>query len=87
MRGEGENFAFKPPVTVNLSAFVEPDRLFDGMGKKGTIRGVKLSMDVDNLFDRYRRVTREDGTVPAGYYRNEIDPLGRTVRLTLRKKF
>lgn len=87
LRGEEESFAFKPPVTVNLSAFVEPDRLFDAMGKKGTIRGVKLSMDVDNLFDRYRRVTREDGTVPAGYYRNEIDPLGRTVRLTLRKKF
>lgn len=85
--GEQERFTFTPPVTINLSAFVEPDRLFEGASKTGVTSGLKLSMDVDNLFDRYRRVTREDGTVPAGYYRNEIDPLGRTVRLTLRKKF
>lgn len=87
LRGGDEIFIFKPPVTFNVSAFIEPDRLFKVPSKKGMLNDLKLSIDVDDLFNGYRRVTREDGTVPAGYSRNEIDPLGRTVRLTLRKKF
>lgn len=87
LRGEDENFTFRPPMTFNVSAFVEPDRLAGTPGKKGVMNGIKLSVDVNNLFNGYRRVTREDGTVPAGYSRDEIDPLGRTVRLILRKKF
>lgn len=87
LRGGEEGFTFKPPMTFNISAFVEPDRLGESRGKKGLMNDVKLSVDVNNLFNGYRRVTRGDGTVPAGYSRDEIDPLGRTVRLILRKKF
>jgi hypothetical protein len=87
LRGGDEVFVFRPPLKLNLSAFIEPDRLFKIPGKKGVLNGLKLSVDVDDLFNGYRRVTREDGTVPAGYSRNEIEPLGRMVRLTVRKKF
>lgn len=80
-------FRFKPPLTFNLSAFVEPDRLFALSGKKGALNGLKISVDVRNLFNGYRRVTFADGRVPPGYSRNEIDPLGRTLSLTARKRF
>src|SRR3546814_8814186 len=80
-------FSFKPPLTFNLSAFVEPERLFDLPKKKGVLNGLKISIDVQNLFNGYRRVTLDDGTVPSGYGRDEIDPLGRTLRISLRKKF
>ncbi|WP_156483029.1 TonB-dependent receptor [Sphingopyxis granuli] len=80
-------FRFKPPLTFNLSAFVEPDRLFALSGKKGALNGLKISVDVRNLFNGYRRVTLADGRVPSGYSRNEIDPLGRTLSLTARKRF
>lgn len=80
-------FRFKPPLTFNLSAFVEPERLFALSGKKGALNGLKISVDVRNLFNGYRRVTLADGRVPPGYSRNEIDPLGRTLSLTARKRF
>lgn len=80
-------FRFKPPLTFNLSAFVEPERLFALPGKKGVLNGLKISVDVRNLFNGYRRVTLADGRVPPGYSRNEIDPLGRTLSLTARKRF
>lgn len=87
LRGGDGVFVFKPPLKLNLSAFIEPDRTFAITGKKGLMSGLKLSVDINDLLNGYRRVTREDGTVPAGYSRNEIEPLGRVVRLTVRKKF
>src|SRR3546814_4848514 len=56
--------------------------LFDLPKKKGVLNGLKISIDVQNLFNGYRRVTLDDGTVPAGYGRDEIDPLGRTLRIS-----
>jgi len=82
-----QRFRFKPPMLYNLSLFVEPDRLSGGAKKRSLFKDLKLSLDVQNLFNGYRRVTLEDGSVPQGYSRDEIDPLGRTVRLTVRKKF
>ncbi|MGQ3288811.1 hypothetical protein [Sphingopyxis sp.] len=87
LRGGDEVFVFKPPLKLDLSAFIEPDRIFAVPAKKGLMSGLKLSVDINDLLGGYRRVTREDGTVPAGYSRNEIEPLGRVVRLTVRKKF
>lgn len=80
-------FIFKPPLTINVSTFVEPDRLFDLPKAKGVLNGLKVSIDIQNLFNGYRRVTLDDGRIPSGYSRDEVDPLGRIVRLSLRKKF
>lgn len=87
VRGAAEDFIFRPSTTFGLSAFVEPDRLFASPSGKGVMNDFKLSVDVDNLFNGYRRVARVDGSIPAGFSRDEVDPLGRTVRLVLRKKF
>ena len=81
------DFHFKPSMTHNLSMHIEPYRIFDSLSGQGWIKNLKVSLDVQNLFDNYRRVTFGDGSIPAGYSRDEIDPLGRTVRLTIRKKF
>ena len=89
LRGAADDaaFRFKPPLTFNLSAFMEPDRLFGLPKGKGVLDGLKISVEVQNLFNGYRRVMLDDGTVPPGYSRNEIDPLGRTVRISIRRKF
>jgi outer membrane receptor protein involved in Fe transport len=87
VRGVDRTFHFKPPVIFNMSMFAEPDRLFERMKGSGLMKGLKISLDIQNLFNGYRRVTTDDGAVAAGYSRDEIDPLGRTVRITLRKKF
>ncbi|WP_428627491.1 hypothetical protein [Sphingopyxis sp.] len=80
-------FRFKPPLTFNLSMFVEPGRLTGQSGEGGLTKDLKLSFDIQNLFNGYRRITLDDGSTPPGYTRDEIDPLGRTVRVTFRKRF
>jgi len=87
IRARDDSFLSEPPIVLNLSTFIEPDRLLGKSEGGALIDGLKISLDVRNLFNGYRRVTLDDGSVPAGYSRDEIDPLGRTVRLTLRKKF
>lgn len=80
-------FRFKPPLTFNLSMFVEPGRLIKQSSPGALTKDLKISFDVQNLFNGYRRITLEDGSTPPGYSRDEIDPLGRTVRVMLRKRF
>lgn len=84
---DGAAFHFRSQMVLNLSAFIEPGHLFAPAGKKGLLNDLRLSVDVQNLFNGYRRVTLADGRVPAGYSRTEISPLGRVVRLTVRKRF
>ena len=80
-------FLVKPPAIFNFSFFVEPEHVVLDAGKSPWMKNVKFSLEIQNLLNGYRRVTLGDGSVPAGYSRDEIDPLGRTMRLTVRKRF
>lgn len=82
-----QDFRSKPPAIFNFSFFVEPQHIFSDAVESRWMKNVKLSLDVQNLLNGYRRITLGDGSVPAGYSRDEIDPLGRTARLTVRKRF
>ncbi|WP_331026786.1 hypothetical protein [Sphingomonas sp.] len=76
----------KPPVIFNLTLFVEPEHLAGQTRKSGLLDNLKITLAIQNVFNGYRRVTLQDGTIPAGFSRDEIDPLGRIIRLTLRKR-
>lgn len=77
----------KPPFKLDLSLFAEPANL--GLSKKGPswLKGLKISFDVHNLTNSYRKVLALDGTLMPSTSRSEIDPIGRTIKLSLRKKF
>ncbi len=77
----------RPATIFNLSFFAEPEHLWRQPDRPGWMKNVRLSVDIRNLFRGYRQVRRPDGTVPPNYSRDEVDPLGRTIRLTLRKRF
>jgi hypothetical protein len=49
------------------------------------LRGVRFLLAVDNLFDSYQRVTNDAGQTPLAYQRGLVDPIGRTVRFSIRK--
>jgi len=49
--------------------------------------GLQLSLDISNLFDARREARLGDGSPAQGYGRDMQDPLGRTVRLTLQRRF
>jgi len=46
-----------------------------------------VNFDIDNLFDAPREARLGDGSPAQGYGRDMQDPLGRSVRLTLQRRF
>ncbi|WP_313010739.1 hypothetical protein [Brevundimonas sp.] len=49
--------------------------------------GLRLEVEIENLFDARPMATLGDGSPAPGYGRNDQDPLGRTVRMTLSRRF
>ena len=49
--------------------------------------GIRLELEVDNLFDARPEATLGDGRPATGYGRDDQDPLGRVVRLTVSRRF
>jgi len=81
------DYRHRPLTIINLRLFAEPARLLRTPEKPAWLSNLNLSFDVRNLFDAWQRVTLSDGSVPAGYERYEVDPLGRTIQLSVRKRF
>jgi hypothetical protein len=87
VNGSGRDYRFAALSLVNLRLHAEPAQLMRGANKPRWLAGLQISLDISNLFDAYRRATLADGSTPSGYERYEVDPLGRTVQLTVRKRF
>jgi outer membrane cobalamin receptor len=85
--GTTGDLRFSSLATVNL-------RLFADLGQQRWlardhpwVRGTRISLNVDNLFDSRIDVRDEAGLNPIGYQPAYLDPLGRSVRLSIRKLF
>jgi iron complex outermembrane receptor protein len=82
----GDDLRFSDLTTVNL-------RLFADLGlqpiarKHPWLRGARATLAVDNLFDARQQVRTAGGLTPISYQPDLLDPVGRSVRLTLRKLF
>lgn len=85
--GGARDYRYKAAMTLNLRLFAEAERLLHMKGKPAWFSKLNVSLDIQNLFNGYRRVTLADGRAAPGYERYEADPLGRTVQLSLRKRF
>lgn len=85
--GLQQEYHYQQPVLIKLGLFVDPEDLFSAEKRSKILKNMRISLDVDNLLDSYRRATLGDGSIPPGYSRDEIDPLGRTIRLSIRKRF
>ncbi|WP_423606401.1 hypothetical protein [Sphingomonas sp. MS122] len=85
--GPQAEYRYTPPLRVDLGLFVDPEDLSPSLKRSRLLDDMRISLDVDNLLDGYRRATLGDGSVPAGYSRDEVDPVGRTIKLSVRKRF
>ncbi|MBB6425044.1 hypothetical protein [Sphingopyxis sp. JAI128] len=85
--GGGIEYRHRALTMLNLRLFVEPERLLRGKEEPVWLKDLNISLDIQNLLNGYRRVTLGDGGVPPGYRRYDADPLGRTIRLSMRKRF
>ncbi|RXZ64295.1 TonB-dependent receptor [Pelagerythrobacter rhizovicinus] len=81
------DYRYEPPLMIDVGAFIVPDELWVSAEGIGWLENLRISFEIDNLLDTYRSVRLSDGNVPPGFSRYEVDPLGRTVELSVRKRF
>lgn len=79
-------FRYAPTVLFNLSLFAEAAEWLDAKDRDWA-SDLRISLDIQNVLNGYQKVSVLGGDTPRGYTRDEIDPLGRTVRLSLSKRF
>ena len=82
-----QNLSFSDIATLNL-------RLFANLGQQQALtrrwpilRGTRVTLGVTNLFDARVDVRDAAGITPVNYQRDLLDPLGRSVRISVRKLF
>ena len=81
------NLHFSPLATFDLRLFANPGERFDLVAKHPWLRGTQVRLEVKNMFDAKPRVRDAAGLVPASYQPDLLNPLGRTVSISLRKLF
>ena len=67
---------------LNLGAYISVHHF---LPKQGWTRHVQLKVDVENVTDAHQHVHDGNGRTPNRFQPDYLDPIGRTVKLTLRK--
>lgn len=78
---------FGPVGKLDLRVFADLGRQLSLVKDARWLIGTRVTLAVDNVFDRRQRVTDAAGQTPTAYQPAFIDPLGRSIRLQLRKQF
>ncbi len=82
-----ETLNFGGLATANARLFADLGQRLEWVKAHPWLRGMRVSLSVDNVFNTRQRVTDATGVVPNTYQPDYLDPLGRTVRLSIRKLF
>lgn len=85
--GATQRLNFGSLATVGLRLFADLGQQPGLVRDHRWLRGTRISLGVDNLFNARQRVTDANGVVPINYQPGYLDPNGRVVRLTVRKLF
>jgi hypothetical protein len=83
----GDNLHFSPLATFDLRLFANPGDIPEVAVKHPWLRGTQVRFEVTNIFDSKPKVHNAAGDVPLNYQPDLLDPLGRTIGLTIRKLF
>jgi len=76
---------FDDLATLNLRLFANLSQMPSLVTKVPFLRGVRVQLSVNNLFNARQNVTDGNGDVPLAFRPAYLDPLGRTVQLSFRK--
>ncbi len=74
-------------ATANLRIFANLGQMPKLVKDVPFLRGSRLSIGIDNIFNERRTVTDATGATPLRYQPGYLDPLGRTVSISFRKLF
>ncbi|MEO8723167.1 MAG: TonB-dependent receptor [Sphingobium sp.] len=84
--GAGDlRFSALGTMGVQLSAQLGAQR--EWVQQHPWMRGLRISLNVDNVMDTRQQVHNANGLTPVNYQPDYLNPLGRTIRLSIRKVF
>ncbi len=78
---------FSDLATANLRLFINPGALPSVIKSSPWLRGTRVTLAISNIFDVRQRVSDGNGSRPVAYQPGYVDPLGRTIRISVRKLF
>lgn len=78
---------FSDLTTLNLRAFINLDDRGSLTEKFKFLKGSRIAFRIDNVFDDIQDVRDSDGLVPLSYQPGFVDPIGRYVEVSFRKRF
>ena len=83
----GDNLRFSPLATFDLRLFANPGDNPEVALKHPWLRGTQVRLEVNNLFNSRPEVRAASGNTPLNYQPDLLNPLGRTIMISLRKSF
>ncbi|WP_305701560.1 TonB-dependent receptor domain-containing protein [Novosphingobium sp.] len=78
---------FGSVTKLRISAFADLGARAGLIKAAPFLKGSRVSLRVDNLFDSRQKVTDASGTVPLSYQPDYLDPRGRVIEVEFRKMF
>lgn len=83
--GASSDLDFSSLATVNLRLFADLGVRRELVQKHPILRGTRLTLSVNNLFDQQQTVRDATGVIPVTYQPDYLDPRGRVVQFNIRK--
>ncbi|RZI98452.1 MAG: TonB-dependent receptor [Brevundimonas sp.] len=83
--GSGPDLIFADRTTVNLNVFMDLSQRTSWVQRFPFLKGSRINLGVQNLFDSEVEVRSTAGDTPLNYQPDFLDPTGRSVSLTFRK--
>ncbi|MNV11353.1 hypothetical protein D3C71_1019160 [compost metagenome] len=80
-----DDLTFSDLTTVNLNLFADLSSRETWVAKYPWLKGARVSIGIDNIFDQRLDVRNGLSETPNAYQPDYLDPLGRTFRISLRK--
>ena len=78
---------FSPVATFDLRLFANVGQDLAIVAKHPWLAGSSIRFEVGNIFNTQPKVRNAAGDIPIGYAPGMLDPLGRTVMISIRKQF
>jgi len=85
--GSAGALRFDDRFAFNFRLFWFPDRSSERLSQLPYAKGLRFLLAVDNLFGSWQRVTDRQGHIPLAYQRWMLDPIGPTIRFSIRRTF
>jgi hypothetical protein len=82
-----DQLRFGSLTTVNFRLFANLGGMPKVVADHPWLRGSRVTVSINNLFNERQRVRDATGATPVNYQPDLLDPLGRTIRISFRKLF